>query len=97
MEKTVTKIKDLPPDTNLQNVAVKLPEELYYASSLPLSKVDNVPVYLMGWTMGDFFVKINREDTRIYPMFWISVPEDIEEWEVVDDFNVKTQMKSQSE
>lgn len=83
MEKTITKIKDLPKETNLQSLKVKLPKEVYKASSLPMYNIKNVPVYLQGWTMGDFFVKLNLKQSQVYPMFWSSVPSDIEEWEVV--------------
>ena len=78
-------IKDLAKDVNLQNVRVKLPLSVYNASSLPLYNIKNVPVYLMGWVMGDFFVKIDKENSQIYPMFWNVVPEGIEEWKVVEE------------
>lgn len=77
-------IKDLPQNANLQQVKVKLPQEVYQTSSLPLYKLENVPVYLQGWTMGDFFVKLKPEDTQIYPMFWNQVPDNITDWEVVE-------------
>jgi hypothetical protein len=77
-------INDLPKDINLQQVKVKLPQDIYEMSSLPLYKLDNVPVYLQGWIMGDFFVKINPEETKIYPMFWDNIPEEIENWEVIE-------------
>ena len=77
-------INDLPKDVNLQQVKVKLPQDVYERSSLPLYKLDNVPVYLQGWTMGDFFVKISPEETQIYPMFWNQAPEGIENWEVIE-------------
>lgn len=78
------KIKDLKPHEDLQQIAVRLPNDVYKASSLPMYKIKNRPVYLMGWTMGDFFVKLDPKSTRIYPMFWDSIPSGIDEWEVVD-------------
>jgi hypothetical protein len=84
MKKKILKIKDLPKDTNLQNLKVKLPRHIYESSSLPLYKIKNVPVYLMGWVMGDFFVKTNKKSTQIYPMFWDFLPSDFKEWEVVN-------------
>lgn len=84
MSDKIIKIKDLPGDTNLQNIKIKLPEEVYAESSLPLYKIENVPVYLQGWVMGDFFVKINLEDDQIYPMFWDNVPPNFEEWQIID-------------
>ncbi len=78
------KIGDLPEHTNLQQVKVKLPDHIYKASSLPRYGVKNKPVYLQGWAMGDFFVKTDLKSSQIYPMFWSSVPSDIQDWVVVD-------------
>jgi hypothetical protein len=77
-------IKDLPKDTNLQQIQVKLPQDVYEASSLPTYGQENVPVYLQGWMMGDFFVKIDSTKTQVYPMFWREAPNNIEDWEVVE-------------
>ena len=84
------KIKDLQGDTNMQNVAVRLPEHIYKASSLPMYRIKNVPVYLQGFMAGDFFVKTDLKSSKIYPMFWISVPDGIEEWEVVNFNELQT-------
>lgn len=78
------KIGDLPENTDLKIVKVKLPKHIYKASSLPMYGIKNKPVYLQGWAMGDFFVKTNFKSTKIYPMFWTCVPSDIKEWEVVN-------------
>ena len=78
------KIKDLPKDTNLQTVKIKLPKNIYNASSLPMYGIKNKPVYLQGWVMGDFFVKTDLKSSQIYPMFWSFVPSDFSEWEVTD-------------
>ncbi len=77
------KIKDLPSDTNLQNLKVMLPDKIYKASSLIYYGIKNQPVYLMGWVMGDFFVKLDKNSSKIYPMFWDVVPDDFLEWEVI--------------
>jgi hypothetical protein len=77
------KIEDLPEDTNLQLVKVRLPQYVYEASSLPSYGIKNIPVYLQGWVMGDFFVKTQLNGKQIYPMFWDFTPSDISEWEVV--------------
>lgn len=77
------KIKDLKSDTNLQEVKVILPQEIYDNSSLRKYGIDKkTPVYLQGWIHGDFFVKTDLKSSRIYPMFWNKVPENIGEWEV---------------
>jgi hypothetical protein len=77
------KIKDLPQDTNLQGIKVKLPKHIYTSSSLPMYGIKNKPVYLQGWVMGDFFVKTDLKSSQIYPMFWSFIPSDFQEWEVV--------------
>lgn len=82
-EETAIKIGDLPEHINLQSVKVKLPLNVYKASSLPKYGIKNNFVYLQGWVMGDFFVKTDLKSSQIYPMFWSSVPSDIKEWEVV--------------
>ena len=79
----VVKIKDLPKDTNLQGIKVKLPKHIYTSSSLPMYGIKNKPGYLQGWVMGDFFVKTDLKSSQIYPMFWSFVPSDFQEWEVV--------------
>jgi len=84
MSQSVKRIKDLPKDTNLQLVKVKMPQNIYEASSFPYYNMKNVPVYLQGWMMGDFFVKVDLKSDQVYPLFWSSVPNDIEEWEVVE-------------
>jgi hypothetical protein len=78
------KINDLNPDEDLKGVAVRLPNSVYLASSLPMYGIKNKPVYLMGFIMGDFFVKTNPKSSKIYPMFWSSIPSDICEWDVVE-------------
>jgi hypothetical protein len=79
----VVKIKDLPKDTNLQKIKVKLPDHIYTSSSLPMYEIKNQPVHLYGWVMGDFFVKLPLKGSQIYPMFWSFVPSVFQEWEVV--------------
>lgn len=78
------KLKDLPESTPITTVKVKLPEHIYSSSSLPIYKIKNVPVYLIGWVMGDFMVKVKKNSTQVYPMFWHITPGDILEWEVAD-------------
>lgn len=77
------KIKDLPTHSNLQTIKVRLPEVVYKSSSLPMYEIKTRDVFLMGWMMGDFFVKTNKKSNQIYPMFWNTIPADIDDWEVV--------------
>lgn len=81
------KFKDLEPNYPLKNVKVKLPKKIYKSSGLPVYRIKNVPVYLIGWLMGDIWVKVNKKSKRIYPMFWKEVPKGIDEWEVEIDKN----------
>ena len=79
------KIKDLPLDTNLQTVGIILPVDVWKKSSLPGYKISKKkPVYLQGWVMGDFFVKIDPKSSKIYPMFWNLIPTDYMEWEIAE-------------
>lgn len=77
------KLKDLPKDTNLRVVKVRLSDALYEASSLPTYGIKSKDVFLMGYTMGDFFVKTNRESDQIYPMF-----NDLLGWDQLKDLEV---------
>lgn len=83
-KKKKIRICDLPEEANINEFAVRLPKHIYRSSSLPIYGIKNVPVYLQGFVMGDFFVKIKKESTQIYPMFWGFIPEGIENWEVVE-------------
>ena len=78
------KIKDMPQKVSLGQFKVKLPEDVYKKSSLPHYGINNVPVYFMGWTMGDFFVKVDIKSNQIYPMFWNKIPSGLEEWDVLE-------------
>ena len=77
-------IGDLPNDTLLQYVKIRLPKSVYEQSSLPMYNIKSRDVYLQGWTMGDYFVKTDKNSTNIYPMFWNAVPLNIKEWEVIE-------------
>ena len=78
------KIKDLPEKVNLQTVKVRLSDALYNASSLPDYKIETKEVYLLGFLMGDFFVKLDLNDSQIYPMFRDYITwDEIKELEIV--------------
>ena len=83
------KIKDLPENSNIKisDLKVKLPEPIReFANQFD----DKIPeeVWLAGPMMSDWFVKINRDDTRIYPLFRSDIPySELAEWEVVEIFN----------
>ncbi len=76
------KIKDLPKGTNLQKIKVVLPDNVYKESSLPGYGITSKEVYLIGWGYGDFFVRVDLNKSQVYPLFWATVPADIEEWEI---------------
>ena len=83
------KLSDLPGDTNLQKVKVRLSDSLYNSSSLPDYKIETKEVYIMGAIMGDFFVKLKPEDTQVYPMYRDWIPwEELKDLEVIEDEKV---------
>jgi hypothetical protein len=77
------KIKDCE-NIRINNIKVKLPD--FWFNSVNTFDSD-IPreVWLVGPMMGDWFVKINREDKRVYPLFTEYIPySEISEWEVVE-------------
>ena len=83
------KLSDLPGDTDLQKVKVRLSDSLYNSSSLPDYEIETKEVYLAGPIMGDFFVKLKPEDTQIYPMYRMSISwDELKDLEVVEDEKV---------
>ncbi len=82
-------VKELPKDTNLTKVKVKLPPnvlELYqkYAGG-------DEEMWIAGGMMGDFFLTPQSPEIkgqkRLYPMPEPINPNDILEWEVVENLN----------
>jgi hypothetical protein len=79
------KLKDLHPQTSLKSVYLKMPEEVYNASSLAFYNIDkDTPIMYHGFLMGDHFVKIKQKEDQIYPLFnaFFNI-KDLLEWEVV--------------
>lgn len=78
------KVKELPENTNLTKIKVKLPDDVLkqykeYAGG-------ESEMYIVGATMGDFFLSPNAPGTksrRLYPMPIGINPSDILEWEVI--------------
>lgn len=81
----VARICDLPKSQDLSKVAVRLPKQIYRESALPRHSIKNVPVYLIGWMMDDYFVKIDPCSSAMYPMLWARLPAGFNEWEVLAD------------
>lgn len=79
-------IETIPEGTLVKDIKVKLPDDVHqYANQF----YDNLPkeVWLSGPMMGDWFVKINHDDTRVYPLFRSYIPyQEIKDWEVVELF-----------
>lgn len=80
------KVNQLPENTNLTKVKVKLPDNVLkdykdYCGGEP-------EMWIVGDLMGDFFLSPLHPDTkgerRLYPMPINVVPSDILEWEVVE-------------
>lgn len=80
------KLKDIE-GVPVKNIKVKLPE-LYYNSANQFDKEDpivNKEVWLVGPLMGDWFVKNDREEDRIFPLMFEFIPwSDLAEWEVIE-------------
>lgn len=79
------KLHELDSKTNVQKIKIRLSESLYKGSSLPYYDIESRDVYLMGNTMGDFFVKTDLESNQVYPMFRDSIP-----WDELKDLEIIT-------
>ena len=77
------RLKDLPEDTNIQKIKVKLSEKLYNNSSLPDYDIKSREVYLQGSIMNDFFVKLDLKSDQIYPLY-----RDFIDWDELKDLEV---------
>lgn len=77
-------------DITIDRIKVKLSDKLYNNSSLT-EEYSNLSrdVWLVGPMMGDWFVKINREDLRVHPLFRDHIPwdelKDLEVLSIVDE------------
>lgn len=83
------KVNQLPENTNLTNVMVKLPDNVLaeykdYCGGEP-------EMWIVGSMMGDFFLSpappSTKGERRLYPMPISVVPSDILEWEVTQNIN----------
>jgi len=74
------KVRDLPPDTDLRTVRVRIPEE--YREEAESTGLETMEVYVhSGWFAGTW-VKADRFKDRIYPLQIQS--ELVLDWEVVE-------------
>jgi hypothetical protein len=78
------KIKDLPKNTNLRYVRVRIPEHIEIPQ---FGTAPQREVYLRGWMWNSMMVSLSPEDQRIYPILRES---DYMEWEVVDEKYLQT-------
>ena len=77
-------LKDLPKDTDITKVKVRLSNFLYDYSSLQMfGAIKSREVYLVGPQMGDWFVKLHIEDSIIHPLF-----RDFISWDELKDLKV---------
>lgn len=80
------KVSELPENTNLTKVKVRLPKDVLkkykeYAGG-------EKEMYIVGSMMGDFFLSPTiKKERRLYPMPLGVIPEDILNWEVVENNN----------
>lgn len=78
------KIKDLPKDTNLRYVKVRIPEHIEIPAYGTSPQRD---VYLRGWMWDHMMVSLLPEDKQVYPILRES---NYAEWEVVDEKYLQT-------
>jgi hypothetical protein len=84
------KLRELPDDTNVLDVKLKVPEKELAAYREYCGTEVNDEVYVVGTLMGDFFIS-NEPRTRdgqgkrqIFPMPESIQPEDLLDWEVAE-------------
>ena len=71
-------IKDLPENTSVSDIRVRIPET--FEHECRLSGLNSYEVYIVSmWHMG-VWVKINRDDERMYPITNVM---NLEDWEVI--------------
>ena len=79
------KVNELPEDTNLTNIQVRLPKDILelFEKSCGGEEV----MYIAGPNMGEFFMSPDSKESktrRLYPLPTGIFPTDIIEWEVVE-------------
>jgi len=75
------KVKDLPSGTALSSVRVIIPRK--HRADARLVGLDQFHVYVTSqWHCG-IWVKINQEDSRVYPLQ--IMPHQVLDWKVLDD------------
>jgi hypothetical protein len=82
------KVNELPEKSNITNVKVKLPVDALEKYKKYAGGEEEM--WIVGWTMGDFFMSSDGKDKksrRLYPMPESIKPQDILEWEVVENLN----------
>lgn len=84
------KVNQLPKDTNLAKVKVRLPDEVFkqYQDYGGGEK----EMWIGGGMMGDFFMSTDppgSKERRLFPMPELVNPSDILEWEVVEIHGLK--------
>lgn len=62
------KLEDVSEGIKVPDIKVKLPEDIRSFAN-QFNEFINEEVWLVGPMMGDWFVKNNREETRVYPLF----------------------------
>lgn len=73
------KVKDLKPDVNIQEVLVKIPQNIKIPD---YGTAPRREVYIRGWMWDSLMVSLHPNDKRVYPI--LSLNPDILNWEVID-------------
>jgi len=82
--KKLTKLKDLPKDTQLCNLKIKIPKKIQISQSIPSS----IMIIYSGWNKG-LWLKKNINDEQIYPLCFENFNE-IKKLEVIDSYLTNT-------
>ena len=81
------KLKDLDPTTNITTIKIKLTEDLKKAYDEYAGPHDTDEVYIIGDTMGDFFISTDapgKDSRKLYPMPVYHTPQEFLECEIIE-------------
>ena len=87
-------IETIPTDVKIKDIKARLPEDIHTFATQFDKGGESFPreVWLVGPLMGDWFVKKEREDQRVFPLFQEHIPYDeLKTWEVLEIYKEAAQ------
>ena len=81
------KLKELDPKIDIRNVKLKLTEDLKKAYNEYAGPHDTDEIYIVGETMGDFFISTDapdKESRQLYPLPVYHQPSEFLECEIIE-------------